>query len=145
MTTTRVGQHVTWFLPRPWRWTDEKGHVWHDLGAETNEEGPYASGAPIQTPGIAFPNNGHTLGGFWRVLMPRLNIEMVVRQVDVGPTLPVIDLSAPLAYLLFTTPGGVPDFTPWSAEFLGHELPTDVLAHIKNTRTGTIIPLTGGH
>lgn len=137
----RVGQHVTWFLPKPWRWTDDQGHVWHDAGAEANGEGPYASGLPIQTPGIALPNVGSTLGGFWHVMMPRQNIEMVVKQVDVGPLNPVIDLSAPLAHLLFTTPNGVPDYTPWSAEFLGHALPTNVFAGITNTRTDVFTPI----
>lgn len=141
MVATRVGQHVTWFLPKPWRWADPQGHVWHDGGAEANGEGPYASGLPIETPGIALPNNGDSLGGYWHVLMPRMNIEMVVRQVDVGPNKPVIDLSAPLAFLLFTTPGDVPDYTPWSAEFIGHELSPDVRAGITNTRTHAFIPL----
>lgn len=137
----RVGSHVTWFLPKPWRWVDDQGHVWHDAGAEAGGEGPYASGLPIETPGIALPNQDHTLNGWWHVIMPRQNIEMVVKQVDVGPLKPVIDLSAPLAHLLFTTPGGVPDYTPWSAEFLGHDLPPDIYAGITNTRTHVFMPI----
>lgn len=137
-----AGAHVTWFLPKPWRWTDPSGHTWHDEGAQAGNEGPYASGLSIATPGIALPDIFRTFGGWWKVTMPRQNIEMVVRQVDVGPIKPVIDFSAPLAFMLFTTEGNFPDHTPWIAEFLGHKLPDGVDAGIKNIRTGIVVPLT---
>lgn len=127
MSLTRSGSHITWFLPRPWRWTDPTGRLWHDAGAERNGEGPYASGLPIETAGIAFPNENHTLGGWWRLEFSHLNKTVVVRQVDVGPKKPVVDLSAPLAYELFKTPGGVPDFSGWVATYIGQH-PDDAVA-----------------
>lgn len=119
----RAGTHLTWFLGKPWRWTDATGHVWHDSGAQANGEGAYASGLPIETPGIALPNHGGTLGGWWRVAFPRLGMTATVRQVDVGPETGVIDLSAPLAFKMFGSPGALVDHSPWTATYLGKTLP----------------------
>ena len=123
MTITRSGRHITWFLPRPWRWTDETGRVWHDVGAEMNGEGAYASGLPIFTLGMAFPNEHKTLGGWWEVHFPELKMNVVARQVDVGPKKPLIDLSAPLAFVMFGSPSKVVDHSPWTATYFGHVLP----------------------
>jgi len=140
--TSIVGEKVTWFLGsgNDYRFEDPDGHVWFDSGAHNNKEGPFASGLPYNTPGIALPNYNHTLGGWWRVTMPRQNVSMVVVQVDIGPS-GVIDLSAALAYLLFTKPADVPDYTPWRAEYLGRELPEGTEAVITNLRTGTVVPI----
>ena len=127
---TRSGHHITWFLPRPWRWTDPSGHEWHDAGAQENGEGAYASGLPIETPGIALPNDHGTLGGWWQMDFPKLRMAAVVRQVDVGPKKPVVDLSAPLAHEMFGTPGRMPDHSPWTATYLGRTLPAGKTAGV---------------
>lgn len=127
---TRAGDHITWFLPRPWRWTDPTGRVWHDAGAERNGEGPYASGMPIETPGIAFPNDRNTLRGWWEVAFPHLGKTVVARQIDVGPKKPVIDLSAPLAYLMFRSPSALVDHSPWTATYLGINMPEGKVAGV---------------
>jgi hypothetical protein len=119
---TRIGLHITWFLGKPWRWTDPTGRVWHDAGAQMNNEGPYASGLPISTPGIAFPNNGGTLGGWWEIEFKGLGMTVVARQVDIGPKKPVVDLSAPLAYAMFGVPSRLVDSSPWVATYLGQKL-----------------------
>ncbi len=127
---TRSGCHITWFLPKPWRWRDANGHEWHDGGAQANREGTYASGLPIETPGMAFPNEHGTLGGWWEVDFPELKIKVIARQVDIGPKKPVIDLSAPLAFAMFGSPNKVPDHSPWTATYLGHALPDGKTAGI---------------
>jgi hypothetical protein len=136
-----VGSRVTWFLGsgNQWRWTDPTGHVWYDDSAERNGEGPYASGRPYNTPGIALPNNHATLRGWFRVVMPRINIVMVVPHIDIAPKGDV-DLSAPLAFMVFTEPGKV-DNTAWSAEFVGHAVPDGMSPNIVNTRTGVVTPI----
>jgi len=123
MTLTRDGEYITWFLGKPWRWTDPAGRVWHDAGAERNGEGYYAAGVPIETHGIAFPNDHGTLRGWWEVDFPRLGKTVIARQIDVGPKKPVIDLSAPLAYAMFGSPAAVVDHSPWTATYLGFTLP----------------------
>ncbi len=120
---TRSGHHITWFLGKPWRWTDPTGYVWRDGGAEINGEGPYASGLPIETPGIAFPNEHGTLGGWWEIRFPALKKTVVARQVDIGPKKPVIDLTAPLAFSMFGLRIKIVDHSPWMAHYLGHSLP----------------------
>lgn len=136
-----VGAHVTWFLSRPWIWTDGKGHVWHDRGAEAANEGENASGVPISRPGVALPNSYRTLGGWFHIEMPRIHISMVVQHIDIGPHRPVIDLSAPLAHIMFETPDRVIDYTPWSAEFIGAHLPETIAAAVTFTRTGLVVPI----
>lgn len=126
MTITRAGNHITWFLGQPWRWTDPTGHVWHDAGAQANGEGTYASGLPIETLGIALPNHGGTLGGWWRVDFPHIGMTITVRQVDIGPETGVIDLSAPLAFEMFKTPNAIVDRSPWTATYLGASVPDGV-------------------
>ena len=123
MTLTRAGEQITWFLPRPWRWTDPTGRVWHDAGAERNGEGYYAANVPIESPGIAFPNDHGTLRGWWQVAFPALNKMVIARQIDVGPKKPVIDLSAPLAYAMFGSQDAMVDHSPWTATYLGINLP----------------------
>jgi hypothetical protein len=123
MTITRAGDKITWFLPKPWRWTDPTGRVWHDAGAERNRDGEYASNLPLDTPGIAFPNDKWTLSGWWEVRFPRLGKTVVARQIDIGAKKPVIDLSAPLAYAMFKSQDAMVDHTPWSATYLGINLP----------------------
>ncbi len=116
---TRIGLHITWFLPKPWHWTDASGHIWHDANAQFNNEGGNASGLPIETPGIAFPNNDLTLGGWWEIDFSVLRMVVVTRQVDIGPKKPVIDLSAPLAYQMFGSSKHIVDYSPWTATYLG--------------------------
>jgi hypothetical protein len=134
-----IGSRLTWYLPEPWAWKDPTGYVWHDEGAQRNGEGPNASGRPLAAPGIALPNNRATLRGWFRVIMPRINIVMTVPHIDVGPK-GDIDLSAPLAFMVFTVPGNVND-TSWSAEFLGMTLPDGMSPNIVNTRTGVVTPI----
>jgi hypothetical protein len=97
--------------------------MWHDGGAQLNNEGYHASGLPIETPGIAFPNENKTLSGWWEIYFPGLRMKVVTRQVDIGPKKPVIDLSAPLAFEMFGTPGRLVDHSNWKATYLGKELP----------------------
>lgn len=148
MTSRYIGTHLTWFLGRgaliqgshySWRQPDDKG-VWHDEGAEENHEGPFASGLPWDTPGIALPD--HSILRQWcRVSMPRQSIVAVVRCVDIGPRHPVLDLTAPLAHLLFTSLANFPDYTPWTVDVLGPELPEGVTASVTNLRTGSVTPV----
>lgn len=113
------GQRLTWFLPKPWRWVDPHGHAWHDGGAQAGNEGPYASGMPYDTPGIAVPNSAHTLGDLVLLELPALHLKIKTWHVDIGPRWNVCDLSAPLAYLLFHTEAAFPDYSAWRLTFLG--------------------------
>lgn len=118
---TRSGSHITWFLSKPWAWADPTGFKWYDTGAERNNEGTNAAGVSITMPGIAFPNINGTLGGWWEVVFSDLCMKIVVRQIDIGPKKPVIDLSAPLAFEMFGSPY-FPDHSPWAATYLGKTL-----------------------
>jgi hypothetical protein len=118
-----AGRHITWFLPRPWTWKDPDGYQWVDKGAMDRNEGPYASGLPLDTLGIALPNHHGTLRGWWKLDFPQLAIIATIRQVDVGPDTGVVDLCAPLAHALFKRPERLPDHTPWQATYLGMKLP----------------------
>lgn len=142
--TTVVGSRVTWFLGsgNGYSWRDPTGHLWVDTGARANHEGAFASGLPYSTAGVALTNHAHTLGGWWRIALGRVNIEMIVPQVDIAPPA-TLDLSAHLAYEVYTKPDDVAN-TPWSAEFLGRKLPEGTQPGISNTRTGTWVPLEGG-
>lgn len=146
-TTRYVGTHLTWFLGRGalimgshYKWVTPDGHVWHDEGAEENHEGSFASDLPYNTPGIALPDHG-VLRQWCRVSMPRQNIVAVVRCVDIGPRHPVLDLTAPLAHLLFTSQENFPDYTPWVVEPLGPDLSEGVTANLTNLRTGVVTPV----
>lgn len=142
--TILVGSRVTWFLGsgNGYIWRDPTGHLWVDTGARRNREGAFASGLPYSTAGVALTNHDHTLGGWWRINLARQNIEMVVPQVDIAPPA-TLDLSAHLAYEVYTKPDSVGD-TPWTAEFIGHKLPQGIVGGITNTRTKVMVPLEGG-
>lgn len=143
-----VGTHLTWFLGRGplvggshYKWVDPDGKTWHDGGAESRGEGTYASGLPYNTPGIALPVHA-TLRQWCRISMPRQNITVVLRHVDIGPhSEPVLDITAMAAFLLFTSQGRFPDYTPWVVEPLGLELPEGVTASLTNLRTGSVTPV----
>jgi hypothetical protein len=47
----------------------------------------------------------------------------IIRQIDIGPKKPVVDLSAPLAFAMFGASGLVADHSPWTATYLGRTLP----------------------
>jgi hypothetical protein len=125
------GTNITWFLAKPYHWTDPNGFKWFDIGAWRNHEGENASGLPIDTSGIALPNIYHTLGGWWRVNFINLKKYVITQQVDVGPNKGVVDLSAPLAYQLFGAPERV-NRGPWNADYIGKELPSNLKAGIFN-------------
>jgi len=88
----------TWFLGKPWRYTDPKGNVWTDWGAMRNREGPFASGLPPDTPGFASATR-RGLGGWYELSLPD-GRKYVTRKVDVGPP-GVVDLSAGAAYEIY--------------------------------------------
>lgn len=120
-----VGEHITWFLCGPtYRWIDPKGGKWFDKGASDGREGPYAlQGTPIDTEGFAISNRG-TLGGYFQFRIPKKGIDRIIRQIDIGPRKPVIDLSAPLAYALFGSKDNFPDWADWRLDYIGMHEPT---------------------
>jgi hypothetical protein len=122
------GDNVTWFLSKPWRWTDPNGYVWHDRGAEENGEGGNASGLLISVPGIALASHS-TLSGWWMVTLPD-GRRVVTQQIDIGPGGEDIDLSAPLAYILYGSPDKV-DAGNWSATYLGKTLPLGIVPGVQ--------------
>lgn len=138
-TTRYVGTHLTWFLGsgNDYCWTDPDGHTWIDRRAAGGHEGAYASGLPYNTPGIALPARD-TLRWWCRVSLPRQNLLCVVRHVDVGPRHPVLDCTAPFAYMMFTTQDNFPDYTPWIVEPIGLDLPEGTSATITNLRTAVV-------
>ena len=128
MTITFTGKHITWFLPKPYKWVDSKGYQWYDRGAFNNGEGPNASGLPFETPGFAFHNENHTLGGWWQIDIPDIKKRIITRQTDIGPRKPVIDLNAMLAFELFGTEmkADANDSHQWTITYLGKQLPNNV-------------------
>lgn len=119
------GQHITWFLPKPYKWVDPTGHKWYDKGAEGNGEGTNASGLPFETPGFAFHNEHHTCGGWWQIDIPSIKKRIITRQTDIGPKKPVIDLNAMLAFKVFETEDKVEDHD-WTITYLSPRLPDGV-------------------
>lgn len=116
-----TGSHLTWFLGsgHGYEWTDPTGARWIDTGALRGNEGAYASGFPYDTPGIAVPNDHHTLGEYILLELPALHLKIKTIHVDIGPRWNVVDCSAPLAYLLFKSQRAFPDYSAWRLTFLG--------------------------
>jgi hypothetical protein len=118
------GTVITWFNPKPWIWTAPDGTVWHDASAERRNEGPYASGLPANTPGVALPNK-ETLGEWVKITLPDGRV-VVTQQVDIGPSGGILDISAPLAAQLYLDGPSTIKPGPWIAERIGRELPSGV-------------------
>src|SRR5262249_55717289 len=139
--TSSGGQ--TWFLGKPWRWTDPSGRVWHDTGAERNREGPFASGLPPGTPGFASPGR-KGLGGWYELTLPD-GRKYVTRKVDIGPR-GVIDLSAGAAYEIYGSPGATEKqhMKPIRGRYLGSNLPRGGSPGIQGVGAGGIGALPPG-
>lgn len=123
------GNNITWFLPKPWKWIDPDGFIWHDIAAERRYEGAAASGLQYNIPGIALPNDHQTLRGWWRLNLLHLEKSIITRQVDVGPRGGIVDLNAVLAYQIYKRPDNV-ERGPWNADYLGQTLPDNLMAGI---------------
>jgi hypothetical protein len=125
----------TWFLGKPWTWTDPQGHVWHDVSAERRREGPYASGLPPGTPGFASATR-RGLGGWYELTLPD-GRKYVTRKVDVGPK-GVIDFSAPAAHELFGTQAEAErSRRQITGRYLGDKLPSGVQPGVQGASAQT--------
>lgn len=143
--TIFAGQRVTWFngSGNGYSLKTPDGQVWLDRGARAGREGAFASGLPFNTPGVALPG-AYYLRQWFKLRLPAVNIELVTRQVDIGPSgKSVVDFDAALAWTVFTHSGAVAS-VPWTAELIGPHLPASAdypTGYILNTRTGARAPI----
>ncbi len=122
------GKHITWFNPKPWKWTAPDGRVWDDSGARNNNEGFNASGLPSDTPGIALSNH-ETLGDWVKITLPDGRI-VVTQHVDMGPP-GVMDISGPLADQLYPDGPDTIQQGHWKVERIGKDLPSGITPGIQ--------------